>query len=120
VACPYQHRSICENSKQGYFPGQGTTELEEIGRKLYPLVSGTAQKCNFCVERIDEGLQRGLRPGFNEEATPACVNACPAKARYFGDLEDPESEVSILIKERKAVQFHLEFGTNPSVYYIFR
>ncbi len=75
-------------------------------------------KCNFCLERIDSGLKQGLVPGVDREATPACVIACPAKARYFGDLTDPNSEVTLLIKEKKASQFHPEFGTDPSVYYI--
>ena len=77
-------------------------------------------KCNFCVERIDTGLERGLKPGTDREASPACVIACPAKARYFGDLDDPTCEVSRLIGEKKAFQLHPEFGTNPSVYYITR
>jgi len=70
------------------------------------------------VERIDDGLKRGLKPGVDREATPACVNACVPKARVFGDLDDPDSKISILIRERRAVQFHPEFGTDPSVYYI--
>ncbi len=120
MACPYQQRSFYTNGKREYFPQQGLTELEVIGNQLYPFQEGTVVKCNFCVERIDASLERGLKPGIDREATPACVIACPSKARYFGDLEDPTSEVSRLINERKAFQLHPEFGTNPSVYYITR
>lgn len=120
VACPYQQRTYYADDQEEYFPGQGLTELEIIGKELYPLQKGTVIKCNFCLERIDEGLKQGLEPGVDRQASPACVITCPAKARYFGDLNDPNSEVSRLIKEKKASQFHPEFGTNPSVYYISR
>jgi molybdopterin-containing oxidoreductase family iron-sulfur binding subunit len=120
MACPYQQRTFYANGKKEYFPNQGMTEWEIIGRELYPLQEGTVVKCNLCVERIDTGLQQGLRPGTDRVATPACVITCPARARYFGDLDDPGSEVSKLISERKAFQLHPEFGTDPSVYYMTR
>jgi len=120
IACPYQQRTYYSDDKKEYFPGQGLTELEIIGRELYPLQPGTVVKCNFCIERIDEGLANGLKPGVDWEATPVCVNACPTNARTFGDLDDPDSEVSILIKQRKGLQLHPEYGTDPSVYYVIR
>lgn len=118
VACPYQQRTFYGDAKKEYFPGQGFTEFELIGRKLNPLQQGTVLKCRFCEQRIDEGVRKGLRPGEDREATPACVNQCPAKARTFGDIDDPGSKVSALIKRRKGSQLHPEFGTEPSVYYI--
>lgn len=120
IACPYQQRTYYADGKKEYFPGQGLTELEIIGRELYPLQTGTVVKCNFCAERVDEGVKNGLEPGEDREATPACVNVCPAKARTFGDLDDPNSEVSKLIRDRKGFQLHPEYGTEPSVYYIIR
>jgi phenylacetyl-CoA:acceptor oxidoreductase 27-kDa subunit len=120
IACPYQQRTFHADGKKQYFPGQALTEWEVIGRQLYPLQKGTVVKCTFCRERIDEGQKRGLVPGVDREATPACVIACPAKARYFGDLDDPVSEVTRLIVQRKAFQLSPELGTNPSVYYITR
>ena len=117
IACPYQVRTYNSNHKE-WFPGQGFTEWEKMREKLYPLQTGVVYKCNFCKERIDEGVKRGLKPGVDREATPACVNACPAKARYFGDLDDPDSEVASLISEKRAVLLHPEYGTEPSVYYI--
>jgi len=118
IACPYQQRTFYHNDRQGYFPGQGLTELELIGKELYPLQPGTVIKCTFCEEKIDEGIRKDLRPGVDREATPACINNCPAKARYFGNLDDPNSDVSILIRRRKGFRIHPEFGTEPSVYYI--
>ncbi len=120
MACPYQQRTFYSDDTTEYFPGQGLTEWEAIGRKLYPLQKGTVVKCNFCMERVDSGIREGLKPGVDRKATPACVNACPAKARYFGDMDDGTSEVSRLITEKKAFRLGPEFGTKPSVYYIAR
>jgi len=117
IACPYQHRTSFEEYSP-YFKGDGYTPPEEIGRRLYPLQEGTVVKCNFCVERIEEGLNKGLKPGVDAEATPACVNACPTKARYFGDLDDPDSELPRLIREKKGAPLAPEFDTDPSVYYL--
>jgi Fe-S-cluster-containing dehydrogenase component len=43
---------------------------------------------------------------------------CPARALTFGDLDDPASTVSKLIKEKRGFQLHPEFETNPSIYYL--
>jgi Fe-S-cluster-containing dehydrogenase component len=117
VACPYQMRTAYDDPKSEYFPGQGLTPYELLGKQLFPYQAGTPLKCTFCVERLDEGIKKGLQPGIDREATPACVLTCPAKARTFGDLSDPASEISRLIFEKKAKPFHPEFGTEPSVYY---
>ena len=117
IACPYQVRSYYSEEKE-YFPRQGFTEFEEMRKRLYPLQTGVVLKCNFCLERIDAGIKQGLKLGIDREATPACVIICPAKARYFGDLDDPDSEVSSLIMEKRAIQLHPEYGTDPSVYYV--
>ncbi|HUT73120.1 MAG TPA: 4Fe-4S dicluster domain-containing protein [Desulfatiglandales bacterium] len=118
IACPYQQRSYLSKDEREYFPGQGLTPFEEIGKVLYPLEKGTVAKCTFCIERIDEGLKKGLTTGVDRDATPACVNACPVSARHFGDLDDPVSNVSVLIRDKKAAPLHPEYGTQPSVYYI--
>lgn len=119
IACPYQNRTFFSKDKDpGYFPGYKRTRFEEAGKKLYPHVTGTTEKCNFCMERIDAGLAKGLKPGIDRAATPACVNTCQARAMTFGDLDDPDSEVSRLIKERNGFSLHPEYGTEPSVYYI--
>ncbi len=66
----------------------------------------TVEKCTMCWHRLAKGEQ------------PACVAACPAYARYWGDANDPESEVAQLIKNRSNKQLLPEMGTNPSVYYL--
>ena len=118
IACPYQARSFYEDGDAEYFPGQGQTEHEKMGKVLYPHQVGVVQKCIFCTERIDDGLARGLKPGVDRDATPACVIACPTMAMHFGDLEDPYSDINRLIKEKKGKPFHPEYGTEPSIYYI--
>jgi Fe-S-cluster-containing dehydrogenase component len=89
-----------------------------MGKKLYPHQVGTTMKCNFCMERIDAGMEKGLKPGIDRDASPACVNTCQARALTFGDLDDPESNVSLLIRERNGFVLQEEYGTEPSVYYV--
>ncbi len=118
VACPYQMRSMYEDGHKQYFPGQELTEHEKIGKVLYPHTPGVVQKCVFCKERIDSGIAAGLTPGVDREATPACVISCPTKAIHFGNLDDPNSEINRIIKEKRGHAFHPEFDTQPSIYYI--
>ncbi|UCG65905.1 MAG: 4Fe-4S dicluster domain-containing protein [Deltaproteobacteria bacterium] len=115
VACPYGARSFYREEGSS-FPGEGLTPYEKIGYLQFQ--TGVVTKCNFCQDRVDLGLRRGMQPGVDPEATPACVNACIAKARFFGDLDDPESEVSQLIRLKLGFQMRPEVGTNPSVYYL--
>ena len=68
--------------------------------------TGTADKCDFCIHRVSQGLN------------PACVEACPSRARIFGDMNDPESDVSKLIAENPVTVLRPEKGTGPNVYYI--
>jgi molybdopterin-containing oxidoreductase family iron-sulfur binding subunit len=58
---------------------------------------------------------RKIREG---EAVPACVETCPSEALYFGDLNDPKSQVSRLSKSRRAFRLMEEMGTEPKVYYL--
>jgi phenylacetyl-CoA:acceptor oxidoreductase subunit 1 len=76
------------------------------------------EKCSFCYQRIDRGLARGLTPGVDPEATPACAVACPVGARKFGDLNDPNSAVSQLLKNHPAYRLRDDLGTGPRVYYL--
>ncbi len=118
VACPYQQRTRFEDPKLEYFPGQGFTPYELLGKQLYAYRPGTALKCTFCVERIDAGIKKGLKPGVDRDATPACAIICPTQTRTFGDLDDPMSEISQMITYKKALPLHPEFDTEPSIYYL--
>jgi Fe-S-cluster-containing dehydrogenase component len=78
-----------------------------------------ATKCTFCVERIAAGMAQGLVPGVDHAATPACVNSCIASALVFGDLDDPQSNVSALLAENQHFRMHEELGTGPGFYYVW-
>jgi molybdopterin-containing oxidoreductase family iron-sulfur binding subunit len=67
---------------------------------------GVVEKCTLCVQRIDEGL------------VPICVEVCPSRARIFGDLHDPNSDVSQMISKSGAVKLLPDLGTEPGVFYI--
>ena len=67
---------------------------------------GIVEKCTFCVHRVDKGLE------------PACVANCPAHVLHFGDLDDPNSEVSRHLAEKRWFQLLEEHGTHPRVYYL--
>ena len=89
VSCPYGARYIVP-----------ATEVTPRG------VAGVADKCTFCYHRITAGLQ------------PACVEACPVGSRQFGDLNDPDSPVSVALREHPTTRMKEDLGTKPRVYYI--
>jgi molybdopterin-containing oxidoreductase family iron-sulfur binding subunit len=102
VACPYQVRFIPEDTK-GYY-GEELTPYE--AKRYQRWQPRTVQKCTFCEHRLEVGDQ------------PACVQTCPTRALIFGDLNDPESEISKLVRSRNHFQPRAELGTDPSVYYL--
>ena len=114
VACPYDARKFNwsdRDDENQYIPTWGISEVERRPR-------GVVEKCTFCIHRIDEGLENGLEPGVDREATPACVNICPVRARTFGNLNDPNSDVSTIIANHPTLRLREELGTDPLVYYI--
>jgi Fe-S-cluster-containing dehydrogenase component len=77
----------------------GARELDEQ--------EGVMRKCTLCVDRIyDQALPEA-------ERQPACVLACPAHARHFGDLDDPASRVSQLSRERDGGGLMEDLGYKP-------
>ncbi|OCC16392.1 Tetrathionate reductase subunit B [Dissulfuribacter thermophilus] len=66
----------------------------------------TADKCNFCIQRVDAGL------------LTACVETCVGGARIFGDLNDSDSDISRLLREYPTQVLKPAMGTNPRVFYI--
>lgn len=77
------------------------------GAREYSEVEGVMKKCTLCVDRIyNENLPEA-------ERQPACVQACPTRARHFGDLGDSDSDVSKLVAERGGVALMPELGYQP-------
>jgi Fe-S-cluster-containing dehydrogenase component len=70
--------------------------------------AGIVEKCTFCYHRTSNGLQ------------PACVEACPAKARIFGDQDDPNSEIATVLKAEKSFRLQENKGTRPNVHYLHK
>lgn len=64
------------------------------------------EKCTMCWHRIAKGEE------------PACIKACPERARFWGDLDNSDSDVSRLIRDREYKQLLPSEGTKPSVYYL--
>ncbi len=128
TACPYGVRqfnwqdaddSFREGFRNAGFKGDWFTEKDY--RYGYPLEhrtkddrlvfapkrpKGVVEKCTFCVQYIDQGL------------LPACVRGCPGNARTFGDLNDPDSVISKLIRGRDVFKLMADLGTDPKVFYI--
>lgn len=73
-------------------------------RYMHP--EGWVDKCTFCDHRVANGQN------------PACVSVCPTKCMYFGDLDDPNSEVAKLVATRKLKVLAPEAGTQPQIFYM--
>ena len=77
------------------------------GAREMDAAEGVMKKCTLCVDRIyNDNLPE-------EDRVPACVRTCPAGARHFGDLGDPDSDVSQLVAERGGMDLMPEQGTKP-------
>src|SRR5262249_16227198 len=117
-ACPYNVRFF------DFFHPQWPRPLDA---QLNPDVSlrevGVMEKCTFCVQRIRaaeidaKAAGRELKDG---EIQPACAQACSAKALVFGDLNDPDSEVSRLSRSERGHKLLDDLGTLPKVTYLSR
>src|SRR5208282_757552 len=117
-ACPYNVR---------VFNFYNPVWDKPLNLQLNPDVSvrevGVMEKCTFCVQRIKaseiqaEAEKREVKDG---EIQPACVQSCPTRAMTFGDLSDPQSEVSRLARSNRATKLLGELGTLPKVTYLQR
>jgi molybdopterin-containing oxidoreductase family iron-sulfur binding subunit len=98
AACPYGVR-VFNWGEPEHAPTFGTGMVE-------PRPTGSVEKCNLCVHRREEDL------------VPSCVWSCPAQARIFGDLNDPDGQLVQVIKSRNGSRLLEDKGTEPKVYYL--
>ena len=82
------------------------------GAREFDSDAGVMKKCTLCIDRIyNENLEEVDR-------VPACVSTCPAGARHFGNLGDPDSQVSKLVEERGGYDLMPEMGYKPTNKYL--
>ncbi len=109
--------SFRANAKPTPYQGVPSPEYSQYRpRRPGKSPEGNVRKCSFCLHRIKNGM------------TPACVATCIGRAMYFGDLNDPESDVHMLgiepnvnfpkFPNRAAMRLKEELGNNPSVFYL--
>jgi len=98
---------------------------QEMQSALNPDVSirpkGVVEKCTFCHHRLQRAREEARAEGREVQEgdyVPACVESCPSKAMYFGDLDDPNSTVAHLAESARAFRLMEELGTEPKVYYL--
>lgn len=100
-ACPYAGVRT-HNANEPEYDVEFALGAADAPKHVY----NTVEKCNLCMNRTERG------------EVPYCVEACPAHARVFGDLDDLDSEIAKLLCERETTRLLEEKGTEPSVYYL--
>jgi molybdopterin-containing oxidoreductase family iron-sulfur binding subunit len=104
AACPYGARR--------YNWGEPHLAAEEVNPNMHvlgnrPRPKGVVEKCTFCIQRVRNGRY------------PACVEVCPVGARKFGNLLDPESEMRVLLRDKRVFVLKEELNTRPKFFYFY-
>lgn len=100
-SCPFGSMSV-NRGRESYF-GENDTEEEKAAYKIHR--DGVAEKCTLCYHRLKEG------------AIPFCVQACPARALIFGDLNDRKSDIARLVSTGSAQALKGDLHLGVSVFY---
>ncbi len=123
AACPYGVPQYNNEIGTLYENGEKTPYEAESYAKRHPThrkKAKTVEKCTFCWHKLEKAVERGETHliGQVPEYTPSCDLVCPVQARVFGDIDDPNSQVSQWVGHKRATQIKKEFGTRPQVYYV--
>jgi menaquinone reductase, iron-sulfur cluster-binding subunit len=126
VACPYAVRYFNWREPEwveGMENFLNPDKVESAGVSEGPTVrpKGVVEKCTFCIHRLKKARARAVAEGRDfraDEYVPACVQTCTGKARFFGDLDDPNSTVSQLASSSRAFRLLEDVGTHPKVIYL--
>ena len=103
IACPYNARRFLYDHPE--------ENLRVVNPEAPIRKHGVVMKCEFCLWKIDRERAEGKDP------KPVCVEACPHKALIFGNLKDPNSEISKILRTSKVITLRAYLGTNPKVKY---
>lgn len=116
-ACPYNRRYF--NWRVQEWP-ETFAYYRNPDPETQPRPKGVVEKCTFCVQRLRKAREEGRPIGsdYPDGVVPACVETCTGGARYFGDLDDPDSIVSRLARSPRAFRLLEDLGTEPKVYYL--
>ena len=107
AACPYGARHF--NWGEPELPkAELNPNMHYLGNRPRP--RGVVEKCTFCVQRVRAGTAGRY---------PACVEICPVGARKFGNLLDPESEISLILEQKRVFVLKAELKTEPKFYYFY-
>ena len=121
TACPYGARffdfgenypSVAGGTAYAQVPSPEYGQFRKREREASPV--GNVRKCTFCVHLQDAEGRYDKAAG----RWPACAKTCTGHAIFFGDFNDPESEVSKLVRERQTIRLKEELGTEPNVHYL--
>ncbi len=105
AACPYWARRF-NFTKPSIPKDRINPDMAYLGNR--PRRQGVMEKCHFCIQRTRVGRY------------PACVEVCPTGARKFGNVLDPNSEVSYILRTKRVfIQLKEELGTSPRFFYYF-
>jgi Fe-S-cluster-containing dehydrogenase component len=117
--CPYKVRRF----NWFDYPSVQGSETLTLNPDVTVRSRGVMEKCNFCVQRVQEQKAEAHRAGRGDalddgEIKTACQQTCPAQAIVFGDINDPKSEVSKLAGDVRAFKVLEDLNTRPAVTYL--